>query len=56
MTCGTAGTGFEMNGEFKKLGCWCFAPLKNWLDVNCWAYDEGDEEIGWPKELNSLPR
>ena len=34
------------------MGCLCYLPLKNWLEVRCWLHDQG-LDYGWPSELDS---
>lgn len=51
-TCGTADVRLLDRKQADSLpGCFCYMPLKCYLDVNCWAW-ERELTFGWPTELN----
>ncbi len=57
-TCGTARADhpdqmWTPPGEKPRpMGCHCYLPLKNWLEVRCWLHDQGID-YGWLPELDS---
>lgn len=51
-TCGTPG---ELRDK-QPLGCWCWMPAKEKLNVNCWLWEKSNGILGWPDHLNTKPR
>src|SRR5690348_6880498 len=52
-TCGSPGDVEKMEGRIETIGCWCYMPVKATIpEVNCWAYEQQIETIGWRRELN----